>query len=203
MYEPSLKRIQQVLGGHYTFAAVSDRDGEIELQMGSHHYWASTLPSDAPYWAGANRPGGIVKVRAATLDTLVQEFALKPPFLLKLDIQGGELEALRGGRKMLAETDTIICESEPVAFMSVCEFLKSQNFKVIDFTHMFRLNDGVLAEFYPVFLNNRVKYETVDPWTAGIASLVSQMESRRANILDRNAKILADLQAKQVPSRPG
>src|SRR5215472_7829481 len=32
MYEPSLREIRQVLGGHYAIAAISDSDGEIELR---------------------------------------------------------------------------------------------------------------------------------------------------------------------------
>src|SRR5712671_4453710 len=73
IYEPSLKEIQQVLGGHYAIAAISDSDGEIELRTGSHPYWASLLSPEHPYWAGShNRPGAAIKVRALTLDTLVQ-----------------------------------------------------------------------------------------------------------------------------------
>jgi FkbM family methyltransferase len=129
IYEPSLKEIQQVLGGHYSIAAMSDSDGEIELRTGSHPYWASLLPPEHPYWAGShNRPGQTVKVRAITLDTLVQQFALKPPFLLKLDLQCGELAALRGGKKTLMETDTVICETGNDEFPSICEFLTNHNF---------------------------------------------------------------------------
>ena len=138
-----------------------------------------------------------------TLDTLVQEFALEPPFLLKLDVQGGELAAFRGGRKMLAETDTIICESHPDEFPSVCEFLKGFNFRVFDFTQLTRSPDGVVNEFYPVFLNNRVKYENVNPWPEGFNNMVSRMNDRRAVLLDRNARLLAELQQKRAWSLPG
>jgi FkbM family methyltransferase len=154
LYEPSLREIQQVLGGHYVIAGVSDRDGEIELQTGSHSYWASLMPADHPYWSGShNRPAKTIKVRALTLDTLVQELALKPPFLLKLDLQGGELAALRGGEKMLAETDAIICETAPDEFPSVCNFLTSRNLGLFDLTEISRMADGTVCEFYPVFLN--------------------------------------------------
>ncbi len=195
MYEPSLKSIQEVVGGRYLIAGISDRDGEIELQTGSHPYWASLLPAEHPYWAGShNRPGETVKVRALTLDTLMRELALKPPFLLKLDLQGGELAALRGGKELLGETDVIICETAPDEFPSVCEFLTTRNFSLFDLTTISRSADGLLGEFYPAFLNRRrdhirTKNPINDP--AQISDLIARMDQRRNQILESNAKMLA------------
>jgi FkbM family methyltransferase len=199
MYEPSLREIQQVLGGHYLIAGVSDRDGDIELQTGSHPYWASLLPADHSYWAGShNRPGTTIKVRGLTLDTLVQELALKPPFLLKLDLQGGELAALRGGEKMLAETDAVICETAPDEFPSVCEFLTSRNLGLFDLTQISRLSDGTVCEFYPAFLNRRldhIKSKDVFKDPAQISSLLATMDQRRSAVLESNARILAGIRS--------
>jgi FkbM family methyltransferase len=200
LYEPSLREIQRVAGAHYVIAGISDRDGEIELRSGGHPYWASMLPPDHKYWAGAaNPPGQTIKVRAMTLDTLVQEFALKPPFLLKLDLQGGELAALRGGEKMLAETDTVICESANDEFPAVCEFLTSRNLGLFDLTEINRIADGTLWEYYPVFLNRRLDHIKIkDPYSdpARISSLVAAMEQRRRSILETNARILTELRSR-------
>lgn len=200
LYEPSLREIQQVLGGHYVIAGVSDRDGEIELQSGSHPYWASLVPPDHPYWSGShNRPGQPIKVRALTLDTLVRELALKPPFLLKLDLQGGELAALRGGEKTLAQTDTVICETAGDEFPSICEFLVRRNLAVFDLTCLSRLHDGTLVEFYPVFLNRRLDHIKIkDPFkdAAVTSSILANMEQRRRRLLETNANILAQIRAK-------
>lgn len=200
LYEPSLREIQQVIGGHYVIAGVSDRDGEIELQSGSHPYWSSLMPPDHPYWSGsANRPGQPIKVRALTLDTLMREHSLKPPFLLKLDLQGGELAALRGGEQTLAQTDTIICETAGDEFPSICEFLVRRNLALFDLTNLARLDEGTLTEFYPVFLNRRLDHIKIkDPFRdpAVANSLLASMEQRRRGLLEMNAKILARLRAK-------
>jgi FkbM family methyltransferase len=202
MYEPSLREIRQVIGGHYLIAGISDRDGEIELQKGSHPYWASLMPPEHAYWAGShNRPSSTVKVRALTLDTLVEELALKPPFLLKLDLQGGELAALRGGEKMLAETDTVICETANDDFLSVFQFLTSRNLGLFDLTQIGRLSDGTLCEFYPVFLNNRLDHIKVkDPFKddpAQVDSLLATMNQRRNTFLEKNRKILTAIRSKK------
>ncbi len=199
LYEPSLREIQQVLGGHYVVAGVSDRDGELEIQLGSHPYWASSMPPDHSYWSGSlNRPGNTIKVRAVTLDTLVRELALKPPFLLKLDLQGGELAALRGGEALLGQADTVICESACDEFPSVCEFLVRHNLALFDLTVISRLADGTLTEFYPVFLNRRLdRIKMKDPFKdpAVGSAMITSMDERRRRLLDVNARILADIRA--------
>ena len=199
MYEPSLSQIQEVIGGHYAIAAISDHDGEVELQTGSHAYWASLLPPEDPYWAGShNLPGPAIKVQALTLDTLVQRFALKPPFLLKLDLQGVELAALRGGREMLAETDVIICETANDQFLSICEFLTARNFGLFDLTQIGRnAGDRTLCEFYPVFLNRRLDHiKTKEPWNpANNGAVIATMNQRRNGILDEIKRILATRRA--------
>jgi FkbM family methyltransferase len=199
MYEPSLRQVQEVLGGHYVIAGVSDREGKIELQTGSHPYWASLLPADHSYWSGShNRPGETVTVRAVTLDCLVEELAAKPPFLLKLDLQGGELAALRGGEKMLGDTDCVIVESSPDEFPAVCNFLNSCNFGLFDFTQPARLGDGTLYEFYPAFLSRRLDHlRTKDPFSPEqVSRLIAAMEGHRRTMLERNAKLLAEMRGR-------
>jgi FkbM family methyltransferase len=190
MYEPSLREIRQVLGGHYAIAAISDSDGEIELRTGSHPYWASLLPTDHPYWTNShNLPGPTMRVQALTLDTLVEKFALKPPFLLKLDLQGTELAALRGGQNMLSETDTIICETANDQFPSICEFLTARNFGLFDLIQLSRLADHTLCEFYPVFLNRRLDHiKAKQPWDpSNNEAMIASMNNRRHSLLDMNA----------------
>ena len=200
LYEPSLRQIQQVLGGHYVIAAISDHDGEIELNTGSHPYWASSVPAEHSYWAGSiNQPGETTKVRALTLDTLVRELALKPPFLLKMDVQCTELAALRGGEKTLAETDAVICETAVDEFPPVCEFLVKRNLALFDLTDIARFNDGTLTQLYPVFLNRRldhIKNKDAFGDSSQRNSIVARMEGRRDGILKSNAAILAEIRGK-------
>jgi FkbM family methyltransferase len=203
MYEPSLRQVQDVLGGHYVIAAVSDREGEIELQTGSHPYWASLLPADHSYWSSShNRPDKTLTVRAVTLDRLVEELAVKPPFLLKLDLQGGELAALRGAQKMLGDTDCVIVESSPHDFPSVCDCLNARNFGLFDLAQLTRLSDGSLCEFYPAFLNRRLDHlRTGAPWSPEqVTTLIAEMDRHRRTMLDRNAKLLAEIRARGAHS---
>ena len=51
------------------------------------------------------------RIEVTTLDAILHENPdLEPPFLLKLDTEGHELEALRGASDLLEVTDTVIAE---------------------------------------------------------------------------------------------
>ena len=51
---------------------------------------------------GALSAAGELEVRASSLDALVQSAVIPPPDVIKMDIEGGELSALRGAREVLA-----------------------------------------------------------------------------------------------------
>jgi len=157
IYEPSLLAIQKAIGGNYFIGAVSGASGEIEIAMGSHPYWASSRPPGDLYWdrVGGHR-GESKQVRAEPLDALAEQFMLKPPYLLKLDVQGAEREALSGAAKTLAETDVIICEADIADFSEIHDLIVSHGFTLFDITNLERIRDGTLGWFYPVYVNNRL-----------------------------------------------
>ncbi len=55
--------------------------------------------------------GEVRKVRVVTVDDLVGHHRLEGPFLIKIDVQGYELEVLKGAEKTLAHTCAVITEA--------------------------------------------------------------------------------------------
>jgi FkbM family methyltransferase len=51
------------------------------------------------------------KVEVVTLDSLVAELAPAPPFGIKIDTEGFELEVIRGMEQTLRDTEFVICEA--------------------------------------------------------------------------------------------
>ena len=91
LYEPSLRAIADTVGGHYVIAAVSDREGELEMTTAIHPYWNSLRPEGDLYWEQMNHLSqGKVRVPAVTVDSLKRRFNLAGPFLIKMDVQGAE-----------------------------------------------------------------------------------------------------------------
>ncbi len=58
-------------------------------------------------------------VAAIRLDDLADELKLEPPYLLKLDIQGAEVDALKGARRILNDTHVVICEADVADFQAI------------------------------------------------------------------------------------
>lgn len=156
-YEPSLQRIQAAIGGHYRICAIGERDGEIAISTGAHPYWASTRPAGDAYWdriLGA--PAQTTAVKLRRLDDLVAELALKPPFLLKLDVQGGEVGVLRGAPRTLGETDAVIVEVDIEDFAPIHAALEQAGLVLFDLTQFNRAPDETLGWFYPIYVSRRV-----------------------------------------------
>lgn len=154
VYEGSLQAIKNTLGGDFRICAVTDHEGEIEMTTSTHPYWSSLRPSDDPYWSRINHLSeSKMKVKATSLDTLVRETAVKPPFLLKLDVQGAEVEALRGAAQVLKDTQVVICEADIKDFQDINQSLVERNFVLYDMAQLVRLLDGKLGWFYPIYLH--------------------------------------------------
>jgi len=189
LYEPSLKLVKETLGGHYRIAAVSDQPGEVTITLAAHPYWSSLRGSGDPYWQRLNgMTSGQRTVPAIRLDDLARELDLKPPYLLKLDIQGAEVQALRGARDVLGKTHVVICEADLDDFQAINAELVASGFRLHDLTQLSYASDQTLGWFYPVYINE------------SLAHLVSRAFWREASNeavvkaqIERRTSILAQL----------
>jgi FkbM family methyltransferase len=202
LYESSLAEIASVTEGRYWIGAVTDLDGEIELTTSIHPYWASLRPKNDPYWERVNGLSGEgVKTPAAKLDTLVQRFALKPPFLLKLDVQGAEESVLRGAAATLRDTHAVVVEADVDDFEKINGRLIEAGFSLYDLTHLNRQSDGTLGWFYPIYLKRELDH--VRPrafWSAAEnARVVDLQVERRKEILRSNAELLDQMRKRRSP----
>lgn len=87
-------------------AAVSDKPGVASFQIAVRNRSTNSLLG-----YGSTQMGGIrhtQTVPTLSLDVLAEHFPL--PQVLKIDIEGAEVLALQGARKVLAARPTIICE---------------------------------------------------------------------------------------------
>jgi FkbM family methyltransferase len=80
-----------------------------------------------------------------TLDHVALSHKLAGPMLLKADVQGYELEVLRGASRILPEVEVILLEVallpfnlEAPLFSEVVRFMAERRFVAYDFCHMFR-----------------------------------------------------------------
>jgi len=86
---------------------LSDKNNTAELNIynsnGNNSLFERTIPKDHPLRFRRKET-----VRLMTLDSLVKQHKLLPPELIKIDIEGGELNALCGARRVIERHKPII-----------------------------------------------------------------------------------------------
>jgi len=200
IYEPSLKSIKAVVGGHYRIAAASDAEGSIEMTTAVHPYWSSVRGKGDIYWNRLNALSAeTVSVPAITIDGTCASLGLKGPFLLKLDVQGAEVQVLEGASATLAHTTVVICEADVDDFQAINSALIKRDFVLYDITHLNRVADQTLGWFYPVYVKRSVDFVlSKNFWDSSQnAQVVEQRVQRRQANLSWNAQELERLKARK------
>jgi hypothetical protein len=163
------------------------------MTRGGHIYWNSMRGPEESYW----KDGGIVPeggdvVRAVTLDGLVRNASMKGPFLLKLDVQGGELSVLSGAKQSLKETALLVVEINRPDLRDVDRLVEEAGFDLFDVTDIGRNSAGNYAWHYATYLKRSLMERFGAPlWkpdeTPGV---LANQEQHRAQKRERNAQIL-------------
>jgi FkbM family methyltransferase len=193
LYEDSLQAIKAVAGGDFRICAITNHEGEVELTNSVHPYWSSLRDENDLYWSRINKLASSRSVvPATTLNALRRELALKPPFLLKLDVQGAEREVLLGAGDVLKDTHVVICEADIDDFESINSELVRNDFVLYDLSYLNRAPDGTLGWFYPVYINRVLDH--VRPkafWDPRHNDdIIRGQVQRREAVLKQNAEIL-------------
>lgn len=82
--------------------ALSDRNGMAQLYLGRKSGWHTLLN-------GQERShGGTILVRTATLDSILAKLSVEHIDLMKIDVEGAELQVLEGARNTLSANSRIV-----------------------------------------------------------------------------------------------
>jgi FkbM family methyltransferase len=202
IYEPSLRTIKEVLGGEYSLCAASNADGEMEMIFSENPWWSSARSEDDLYWKriGSNA-GQKTKVPAITLDSLQDRFNLRPPYFLRLDVQGSELLALKGAKTLLKQTHVILCECDIDDFASISTFLDRNNFHLYDIPTLNYVGGDTLGWFYAVFVSDAISHVLPKGFwkEEQTESIIELQKQQRQKILELNKNYLAHLKENLIP----
>lgn len=94
------------------------------------------------------------EVKVITIDSLIEKSEIEIPELVKLDIQGFELEALKGANMLFGVTEVFILEvslfkfhKQTPTFKDVIKFMDEKGYEVYDFPgYLRRPFDGALGQ---------------------------------------------------------
>jgi FkbM family methyltransferase len=126
--------------------AIGNRVGNTTLRLMPDNVSSTTLEWDAEGHFSQPRT-----VPMQTLDAVVAAGLAPQPALIKLDIQGGEMEALKGATSLLPRTKAIILEAwfmhgygphTPLLHEITAFLYKAHGFYLVDFGDQYRRPDG-------------------------------------------------------------
>jgi FkbM family methyltransferase len=136
-YQAPLTALEHSMpAARYICAAASSHSGETQINVHPDLVGSSLLREVEK---GTDVNGVPRTVRAVTIDGLTEETGAAGPYLLKVDVQGAELEVLRGAEAMLRQTEYVILEVSffrffegGPEFFDVITYMKSNGFVVYD-----------------------------------------------------------------------
>ena len=107
-------------------------------------------------------------VPTVALDPLMKCNSMKPPFLLKIDVQGAELDVLMGAQETLQSTDFVLLEVSffeffkgGPQFFDVLQFMNSRGFVAYDVGgSQYRPLDNALSQADMAFVKERGLFRT-------------------------------------------
>jgi FkbM family methyltransferase len=108
----------------------------------------------------SNVNGTLRNVPAITLDDIWRERRLLNPCLVKIDVQGAELDVLTGATEVMNNTEYIILKvslfnlfKDAPQFSDVIRFMSNRNFVLYDvLDYFYRPFDGAMSQFDMVFV---------------------------------------------------
>ena len=110
-----------------------------------------------------------ITVPVKTLDEMAAAYEITGPVILKIDVEGAELDVLRGGPETLKKCDVVILETwinshfttGAVSFADLVAFMKESGFVVFDFFGGHTHKSGVLRQVDTVFVKEDSRYRTI------------------------------------------
>lgn len=151
-YRLLLEEVKQSSGSvDYIVAAASAHEGEITINV-HPDLVGSSLYREVETGTGVN---GVARtVRSVTLDRLVRQMEVSGPFLLKIDVQGAELDVLAGAEYTLNDSELVVLEVSFFQFFQdgpecaeIIAHMKARGFVPYDIVaRQYRPLDGALSQ---------------------------------------------------------
>jgi FkbM family methyltransferase len=120
--------------------ALGERQGHCKFHVNSHSQSSSILQLDKSHLEAFPNECEIhtINVELTTLDAVFEKVDLKPPVLLKLDVQGYEAKTLAGGPRTLNRCDYMVVETSfkpmyqgEIPFIEILATIQRSNFEFL------------------------------------------------------------------------
>jgi len=155
-FEPFLRRVCSSYNAQYVLAAAGPAPGSATFNVHPDKFGSSLLKEVD----GASVDGVSRTVPVITIDEECAKRNLSGPYLIKVDVQGAELQVLAGAARTLRETEAVVLEVSLFGFLiggpqfyDIVQRMKESGFVAYDiFGAHYRPLDGALAQVDMIFV---------------------------------------------------
>ena len=116
-YEPQIAPLAARIGAEVVYAAAGAEAGEATI----HVHRAPTLSSVHDGGRGDRSATTARIVPVVRVDELVRERGLPRPYVLKVDVEGAELEVVAGAEEILEQTEVVLLETSLFRHLGVVD----------------------------------------------------------------------------------
>ncbi len=135
-FESDLKAILERYKGSYVLAAAGSSSGQVKFNV---HDYAPTGSSLYRESMGTEADGHEITVPMIRIDDILKDKQLNGSYLIKVDVQGAELDVLEGAQEALLEAEAVILEVSLFEFMKgapelfdIVSYMKKRDFVAYD-----------------------------------------------------------------------
>lgn len=156
--EPHLRALCSGLkSAEYHMAAVTERTGQITLTVSPDRNSSGVVP------ASANDGADYRSIPAIALNDICSRQPYPGPFLVKIDVDGCEIDVLKGGSSLIGRDNVFVVEAtighDDARFPKVLDFFRPYDFILHDIVDpMFRPADGALWQVDIVMVHSSSPY---------------------------------------------
>jgi FkbM family methyltransferase len=163
-YLPSIvKIVNGIPMAAYEMTAVASGEGRASLNV-HHDLVGSSLYQEAE--EGTDINGVRREVRTTSLDRLIADRQVPSPYLIKIDVQGAELDVLAGGAKTLESAEYVLLEvslfhffKQGPVFGDVVNYMKARGFVPYDlYEFQYRPLDHALSQVDVAFVKEEGQF---------------------------------------------
>ena len=122
--------------------AASDKDGEALMK--THSVRDGVGITHARMADSNDVPGEYRKVPMLKVDTIVAQRKLAKPYLLKIDVDGAELEILKGAEGTLKDCSVVCVETSPINLYQRSEAIRKHGFQLFDLVDLCYYNKRLI-----------------------------------------------------------
>ena len=162
--EPAYRKLAAKFGAGYEITALSCMEGEVKLRIDPNFY-----NTHIEHLQPATTYEVTRRVPVTTLDRVVESHALQAPFALKLDVQCGELDVLRGALRTLDEAVVVTAEiqifPERDSLVELLSFMQGMGWALYDITDLAHYpSDATFYQCYATFIPKSMDFRKNTPW---------------------------------------